>query len=385
MDAVFIKNLFSRLRPSLRKWKEGTRLLVLKALGALLAFAACVYLIFQFAHVDTLENYMQIERYDRTTGIRLKERPDTFIVRFANYYTHTSNVLHAEGGSTIRLVMHEDTTATILHDRQRDAAIDSIFKALPDSSRLQMQTEHWRDSLCLIYQMRFSTKQLHLPIFTDIFDGDTIVQGAWAGRYDSESFYIHFKGKEEDSRLKLEHQDIVAFFKGFWREGRGTLNNTMDFSLDYFYFLREGDLSQSYYTLKFPHAEKDSSAYYSITRLEIDLGGPTRFVGLSPAPDEATLSGIVYDDPAKLRKIFSRQELTFFCQFPETSNIQTVRTYLVSTIATFFLGVLLKLLFEIVCRLRPLPPLRRCRQGCRRAAARLASRMARLTSRFARR
>lgn len=352
-------NPFSYLFLPLEKWRGGTRLLVLKATGALLAFFVCVYFIFRFAQVQTMENYLQVKKVDRTTGMKHVERPDTFSVKFINYYTSTSDVLRCNSGTVVHLTMHEDTTATILHDKHTDAAIDSIFKTLPDSTRRHMQVEHWRDSLCLLYQLRSSMKLSPVPHYATILYGDTIGGYSKGDRVRNMPSSSSFIASIDNLRLKVDDEDIVCYFKGFETEGRFTINSTLDLQRTYQYFFQEGDLSQSYYVLKFPHEEKDSAGYYDITRLEIDFSGATRFIGLNPVPDETTLTSICYTDSAKLREIFSRDELRFFCQFAETSNIQGVRTYLVSTIATFFFGVFLRLLFSIVCRLRPLPPLRR--------------------------
>lgn len=352
-------NPFSYLFLPLEKWRGGTRLLVLKATGALLAFFVCVYFIFQFAQVQTMENYLQVKKLDRTTGMKHVERPDTFSLKFINYYTSTSDVLLSVGGVVTHLSMHEDTTATILHDKHTDAVIDSILKTLPDSTRRQMQMEHWRDSLCLLYQLQSSINVMPLPFYTPLFYEDTIGAASYGQRFYNMPQSTSLVFSNDQLRLKNEDNDILCYLKGFHRKGSFTIKNTFNFQHDYQFFFQKGDLSQSYYVLKFPHEEKDSAGYYDITRLEIDFSGATRFIGLNPVPDETTLTSICYTDSAKLREIFSRDELRFFCQFAETSNIQGVRTYLVSTIATFFFGVFLRLLFSIVCRLRPLPPLRR--------------------------
>lgn len=356
-----MRNPFRSFRPSMRKWKQGTRLQVIKTTCALLTFLACVYFIFQFAKVQTKEAYLQLRKYQRTGATAYK--PDSLKISIYNFYNSTQNTLRMDGGTKLYVSIDEDTTATIRKDKKTDAKIDSLLKCWPDTNIEQMAMGAWQDSLYAIYDLYSSMKLSKRPLFgKNESDNDEVVYAS--GRDEHLCFSLKSDCTPEGSYNKVRYHALVGFMKGCEKKksNRALMDGTMYEDLDYFYFLREGDLSQSYYKLQFPHTKQDSAVYNDITHLSIDFAGATRFVGLNPVPDEVTLTGFCYTDSVKLRQIFKQNEFTFYCQYLEASNIQTVRTYLISTIATFFIGLFLRLLFGLLCTLRPLPPLKRCWQ-----------------------
>ena len=106
------------------------------------------------------------------------------------------------------------------------------------------------------------------------------------------------------------------------------------------YFVLE-DISQSYYNLTL------DVPYESINRLEIDFGGATRFTGIHPQPDQTTVSGIIYTDNGKISEI-NRSGLQLYCQFLETSTLQSVRIFVLTAFASLFFTLFWKCLYNFV-------------------------------------
>lgn len=113
----------------------------------------------------------------------------------------------------------------------------------------------------------------------------------------------------------------------------------------YINIMRLEDISQCYYKLKIKSL---NYAFDDINHLKIDFGGATDFSSINPSPDIVTFSGIEYSNKDKIRKILFDGELKMFCQFHDTNGIQNTRIYLLTTIATLFFGVFMKLLYDIV-------------------------------------
>ena len=61
------------------------------------------------------------------------------------------------------------------------------------------------------------------------------------------------------------------------------------------------------------------------------------------------VNGFEYTNKEKIDKI-KRNGLTVFCQFLEATGLQNVRIYLLSTIATLFFGIFIKLCLELLWR-----------------------------------
>ena len=113
------------------------------------------------------------------------------------------------------------------------------------------------------------------------------------------------------------------------------------------------DISQSYYTLNIEGVDKFCALKDSVT-LEIDFGGATSFVGLCPEPDKMTYSSVLYTNQNKIRHIMSNGGVRMYCQFMETSGVQSTRIYMLSTIATFLFGLFAKGLVETKFNIRKL-------------------------------
>ena len=106
------------------------------------------------------------------------------------------------------------------------------------------------------------------------------------------------------------------------------------------YFVLE-DISQSYYNLTL------DVPYKSINRLEINFGGATRFTGIYPQPDQTTVSGIIYTDKGKISEI-NRSGLQLYCQFLETSTLQSVRIFVLTAFASLFFTLFWKCVYNFV-------------------------------------
>lgn len=101
------------------------------------------------------------------------------------------------------------------------------------------------------------------------------------------------------------------------------------------------DISQMYYTLKlntkikyiyFDDGEnKHNKKYNDSINLSIDFTGATEFINIFPEPDEQELGCITYTDQSKIRRIM-KKGLKAYCKFPETENLQIVRTFMLTTL-----------------------------------------------------
>lgn len=106
------------------------------------------------------------------------------------------------------------------------------------------------------------------------------------------------------------------------------------------------DMAQSYYSLKITNNHDLTSIINDSITVKIDFCGATRFSGIYPTPDEISISSIKYTNPDKIKQIIRQGEIKMYCQFLETTGVQSTRIYIISTLATFFFGLFAKGLLE---------------------------------------
>ena len=90
--------------------------------------------------------------------------------------------------------------------------------------------------------------------------------------------------------------------------------------------LRLEDISQFNYNL----VVKDDAS--RINRLEVDFGGPAEIKGIWPTPDIVEPTRIVYLSNDKIAKINEANSVKMFCQSLETTNVQNVRMFILTTL-----------------------------------------------------
>lgn len=108
------------------------------------------------------------------------------------------------------------------------------------------------------------------------------------------------------------------------------------------HWLNLSDISQGYYVVNL------KSTTFNDLKLVLDFNGVTNFSTLNPLPDYQTMTAITYTDPIKIKQI-KKNGLMFHASFPEMQNKQSVRIFVLTTMMTLIIGLLLKdLLFLIL-------------------------------------
>ena len=80
----------------------------------------------------------------------------------------------------------------------------------------------------------------------------------------------------------------------------------------------------------------------SINKLEVDFGGPTDIKGIWPIPDIVEPSRIVYLSKEKISEVKETGTLKMFCQSLESINVQNVRLFILTTLASLCLAYTLR-------------------------------------------
>lgn len=79
-----------------------------------------------------------------------------------------------------------------------------------------------------------------------------------------------------------------------------------------------------------------------LAEFKIDFLGPVELLPMNPEPDVVSMTGFVFTDSLKLRQIMLNG-LEFHARFPQTESLQSART--------FFLTMIISLLFTLLCTL----------------------------------
>lgn len=94
------------------------------------------------------------------------------------------------------------------------------------------------------------------------------------------------------------------------------------------------DISQGYfhYKLDFPTTKRHAST------VEINFGGASEILGISPQPDSITFNSIIFNSPQKIDEI-RKNGLSFHAQFRQLENLQVLRMFVITTIWGFFVAL----------------------------------------------
>ncbi len=94
------------------------------------------------------------------------------------------------------------------------------------------------------------------------------------------------------------------------------------------------DISQGYfhYKLDFPTTERHAST------VEINFGGASEILGISPQPDSITFTSIIFNNPQKIDEI-RKNGLWFHAQFRQQENLQVLRMFVITTLWGFFVAL----------------------------------------------
>ena len=81
--------------------------------------------------------------------------------------------------------------------------------------------------------------------------------------------------------------------------------------------------------------------------LEIDFIGATDFSAMLPAPDEVSMSSVIFTDPNKIDQIL-HNGLKFHATFPEMQNKQTIRVFALTGVLGFILTIFFSFMINVV-------------------------------------
>lgn len=101
------------------------------------------------------------------------------------------------------------------------------------------------------------------------------------------------------------------------------------------------DISQRSY-----HLQLDADPR-QIEELSFDFLGPIELFPMDPVPDEISMSGFVFTDSVKLRRI-REKGLLFHARFPQMENLQDVRIFGLTTFVSLFFTLVCTILFRMV-------------------------------------
>ena len=204
-----------------------------------------------------------------------------------------------------------------------------------------------KDSLYFLFNIKVKKDLGAIPLFT-ITEGlnkqyKTPLQktGTTKNIYGGTKFY-------ENQKHLIVENSFIGMSEKKGEENSNILLMPCDISTNYKkrspYFLLE-DISQSYYNFNL------NFTGIKINRLEIDFSGATRFTGIQPQPDQTTMSGIVYTNKNKIREI-QICGLQLYCQFLETSTLQSVRIFVLTAFSSLFFTLFWKCVYNFVVNVK---------------------------------
>lgn len=319
------------------KWAEGTRFDLVKIVSALIVSLFCIMEIVSWNKVPHYEDSFVIETYKDNSacqdslfaGITIQRPYNTFNtlkkatayweVNFSGYYDRGSTQFVEQNAKTVVLF---NTLADTVHNFNADS-VAILFHV---NGKLQLEND--------IVRKNNNVKVMEGP--APSVERDSTLTDSLGCCIASADIVSALYPSKLDNKVRP-----IFLFSPALENHIGIVRST-----PFHLFFEDGDISQYRYSLKL----KTNSCVNNINSLEIDFGGPTRFTAIYPKPDRESVSGIVYTDKTKISEI-KKDGLSMYCQLLESSGLQTVRMYLISTIATFFLGVAIKLLLEILWRM----------------------------------
>lgn len=322
------------------KWTNGTRLDIAKAAASLLVCVGCALVLWQWNKIPTIEDEVSVEKYGvwDSPEDSLRSQID---IQLKHAYTYTNP--------------NRDSSSISVHARSYEHSQKVLDISIQDMDSIlraaNLQDSISKDSLSALYVINAL-----LDLEQD-FNAKNLEKKKGGGFEKKDYSYYESSLEKRNGKRCWPVYAIFAIHRTDDQHtpeekkyGDGSFPGTMKpqktrYALN-LHNLRMNDISQSYYNLQI---DGNWKAIDEISSLVIDFGGATRFAGISPAPDEITESGIIYTDKQKIKRIFYNG-LELFCQFLETANVQSIRIYLLTTIATLFFGIFIKILIEIAWR-----------------------------------
>ena len=335
-------NIFSFIWIHFKKWTDGTRKDIVKMLLTASIFVSCFWLLVQWNTIPRYEDSILIETYkDKSVtkdslyaNVSIRRPYQTFYSLSndsAGYNIYFTGSYKRDTTKFINHNAHVDSLLNVLKTKVSNASMDSIAILFNVKAKIHLYTHMSKPSSTENLQKNKSIKDnVYFNVtYNNSYDSTerAFANGELLGVIKDK----YFDTKEEPFFIlspNLENKTSID-----WSPLRKLLS-TMH------------DMSQCYYTFR---VKTNNVLKQQMGSLSIDFGGATRFSGIYPKPDETTCSGIRYTDKKKLLEI-ERYGLKVYCQFLESNSVQSLRTYALTTIVTFFFTLFLKMLIEMLWR-----------------------------------
>ena len=334
----------------LKKWPHDFYTNLIRTVASLIGFLLCLNIIVQWNTIPERKDFVSIRKLAGGYG----GRDSVSLVLTSDYYNFGER--RADGnqsGTHITVPVTSQSRSIFDYSTWRyKANKDSLEKII----RQFANDDFVPDSLVALYQIesrqdlgRFPWLKFYKP--KNLVSSASRAERKDTARYNQILYNLALPYTHRDSNNSLILRTNLLLGLGKTTDFKISANeneyhagigaNTMARAKNpaWRYFALE-DISQTYYTLNF-----DRTAYERIKRLEIDFSGATRFYDIDPAPDHKTMSSIVYEDPEKLDRIKWRG-LTLYCQFLETANLQSVRSFLLTAIFSILFSLFWRYLYK---------------------------------------
>lgn len=332
-------NPFSFIPVFIKKWTDGTRFDFVKMICSSALFISCVFILQEWNTVPTFKDELCVTTY---RGKHFQNDSLGASIRIVRPYFNFSSLSKNTAEYRIGIIgsYKRDTTEFLNVDKKTEPLLTELENKIVGFNA---------DSTILLFHAKIRMNTINNSTSKDnntnkkIFlgNGDAgLIKGytetkdtAWACGEILAAFKQHASDKIKDKIEPLYFCPNLASSK--INIGIGQFTN----------WFRMEDISQCYYTFNIKSENYDTH----INNINIDFGGAVRFLHIYPTPDRIDYSSIVYNDAKKISYIQSFG-LKTYCQLMEASGLQSVRIYLLSAFATFFLGISLKIFLEILWR-----------------------------------
>ena len=334
-----------------------------KALLCCLGFSVCLYCLLKVNTIPVRNDKVEIEAFKsfhEPISMEMTLGHEYFRINRQNRSKDTTFMLLKASGN--RRFYAKMRPITKLYSGAKSKTIDSLAQILVDSVGLKN-----KDSLLALFHVKIYKDLGSSSVFTDadkLRNPSMIKKDIKEGKScdlnihgfvkqnghiilktntitSLDSYYKQYLADSIPTKLKsfspllidVDNPEVKwNFDKRIDVSGRSRFNP---------YFILE-DISQSYYNLNL-----DIDYAVDLDRLEIDFDGAIRFTGIQPQPDQMTMSGIVYTDKKKIDEI-RREGLQLYCQFLETSTLQSVRIFVLTAFASLFFTLFWKCVYNFV-------------------------------------
>lgn len=329
-------NPFSFIPQFAKKWTDGTRFDLLKTIGALMIWLPSIFLLKVWNEVDTWNDVITINAYraefpDSTETIKAD------LIQINHPYMAFSNLYENKLIFVYRIYTSTSNKHGFFNDYRLSNAKESQVADFVNSYGLSNIEQ---DSITAIYEIGASIyisnndKKLNYIKKGDSLPSNDYIKSTAC--LNNGKTTLNYKRIKIVKNVKSEY-NTPDFL---WNKSDITISTPKPYKIVF----KSKDVSQCYYNLHF-----ESNTDFKLDTLRIGFSGAVRFSGINPVPDIYSYNGIEYTDANKIDMI-KRNGITTYCQFLEAAGIQSIRIYLLSTIATLFFGIFVKLILEIIWR-----------------------------------